>query len=269
MSEKEIFWADGDNPKMIDAFKNSQNTFKYFWRELSWEYRRIIPALNLACVKVAFSQEVEGRARPLVEHMWINEVSFDGNNVSGVLINNPNELTNVSNGDFVSIPLAQISDWLFAITESKPKGGLSKVFSSASKPRAYGGFTIQVMRSEMTTKERKEHDSAWGLDFGDYNEVLVVNEQKENPENLIEHPMSKNMREKLLDFLKDNPEEITNTDDDGLTLLHKETIAGNLTSVEVLLSLGASKDVKTNRGETPLDFAKKLNWEHIICVLGK
>lgn len=267
MADKEIFFADGNNPKMIEAFKNAQNTFKYFWRELSWEYRRIIPALSLSCVKIAFTQETENGQ--LVEHMWINEVQFDGNLVKGVLLNSPNELTNISNGDLVEIPFNQISDWLFAVAVSKPKGGLSKLFSATPKPRVYGGFTIQAMRSEMTNQERKEHDNAWGLDFGDYNKVLLVNGQEENPENLTEHPMSKNMAEKLIDFLKAHPNEITNADKQGITLLHKETIAGNLTSVEVLLSFSADKNIKTHKGETALDFAKRMNWEHLVDFLQK
>jgi uncharacterized protein YegJ (DUF2314 family) len=267
MTEEEIFFAKGDNPKMNKAFKDAQDTFKYFWRELSWEYRRIIPALNVACVKVAFTQEKENRQEPIVEHMWINDVEFDGNNVKGVLINSPNELTNVANGDIVDIPFNQISDWLFAITEQKAKGILSKLFSAAPKIKTYGGFTIQAMRSEMTNQERKQHDSAWGLDFGDYNEVLIVNEQKGNPENLIEHPMSKNMREKLVEFLNENPNAIKNFDEKGYSLLHKEAIAGNLTSVKVLIEAGSDKNIKTNQGETALDFAKKLNWAHIIPIL--
>ena len=268
MVNKEIFLADGDNPKMIEAFKNAQKTFKYFWRELSWEYRRIVPGLTVACVKIAFTQDVDNGQ--IVEHMWINNVQFDGNNVKGVLVNSPNELTNIANGDFVNVPLDQVSDWLFATYgNQKPKTGLAKLFSSTPKPVTYGGFTIQVMRSEMTNQARKEHDNAWGLDFGDFNEILLVNEQKEKPENLIEHPMSKNMREKLIEFLKEYPNEINNRDEEGLTLLHKETIAGNLTSIEVLLDNGADKSIKTNQGETALDFAKKMNWEHIIPVLEK
>jgi uncharacterized protein YegJ (DUF2314 family) len=250
MANKEIFWVDGENPKMIEARKNAQKTFKYFWRELCWERKRIVRALNIACVKITFTQETEDIENPIVEYMWINEVMFDGNNVTGVLINNPNELTNASKGDFISVTINQISDWLFALNY-----------------KTYGGFTIQAMRSEMTNQERKEHDNAWGLDFGDFNDVLFVYEQKEHPENLIEHPMSKNMREKLIDFLKQYPNEVTYFDENGLTLLHKETIAGNLTSVEVLLAAGADKNVKTNLGETALDLAKKVNWEHIIPIL--
>jgi len=268
MSNKEIFYADGNSPKMIEAFKNAQKTFKYFWRELSWEYRRIIPALTVSCVKVAFTQDTKDGQ--LLEHMWINEVEFDGNQVSGILINSPNELTNISNGDFVHVPLDQISDWLFAMyTNQKPKTGLSKLFSSTPKAVTYGGFTIQAMRSEMSKQERKEHDNVWGLDFGNDNDVLLVYEQKEHPENLIEHPMSYNMKEKLEEFLKQHPDEISIIDKDGFTLLHKETIAGNLTSVKVLLEYGADKNIKSNIGLSALDYAKKLNWEHIIPVLEK
>ncbi|KFF05484.1 DUF2314 domain-containing protein [Flavobacterium reichenbachii] len=245
MENTPIFFADGENPKMIEAFQKAQETFKYFWRELSWEYRRIIPGLDVACVKVAFTQEIDNET--VVEHMWINEINFDGENIYGILVNDPGELTNVSNGDEVAIPINQISDWLFA-----------------SQGKTYGGFTIQAMRSEMSEDEREAHDEAWGMDFGDYNDILVVFEQKEKPENLIEHPMSKNMKESLVDFIKNNPNEINGKDELGYTFLHRETIAGNSTSVQILIESGADKNAKTVHGKTPLDYAKELKWEHLI-----
>lgn len=270
MEQNPIFFADGADPKMIEAYKKAQETFKYFWREQSWEYRRIIPGLNVSCVKVAFSQEDPTSENPIVEQMWINEIDFDGDNVKGYLINEPNELTNIEVGDFVEVPLHEISDWLFAITPNvkKPKG-LSKLFSSSEEPlpKVYGGFTIQKMRSDMSPAERKDHDNAWQLDFGDYNDIEVVHEQKEKPENFIEHPMSKNMKEKFVEFLQNYPDELTNLDDNGLSLIHRETIAGNLSSIEVILSSGGDKNLKTTKGKTALDFAKQLNWEHLIPVL--
>lgn len=270
MEDNPIFFADGSDPKMIEAYKKAQDTFKYFWREQSWEYRRIIPALTVSCVKVAFSQDNPDDENPVVEHMWINDIDFDGDNVKGYLINEPNDVTNIQVGDYVEVPLHEISDWIFAIpsTEKKSKG-LSKLFSSSSEPipKAYGGFTIQKMRSDMSDTERKDHDNAWGLDFGDYNDIEVVNEQKDKPENLVEHPMSRNMKEDFVKFLVDYPDELTNTDENGLTLLHKETIAGNLSSVEVILETGGDKNLKTAHGKTALDYAKQLKWEHLIPVL--
>ncbi|UUW08864.1 DUF2314 domain-containing protein [Flavobacterium plurextorum] len=248
MENTSIFFADGENPKMIEAHKKAQETFKYFWRELSWEYRRIIPGLDVACVKLAFTQEIDDDI--LVEHMWINDINFDGDTIYGTLVNQPDELTNVNNGDEVQIPVNQISDWLFAI-----------------EGKTYGAFTIHVMRSEMSEDERKEHDKAWGLEFGDYSDIQVVSDQKEKPENLVEHPMSKNMKDSLVDFLKNNPNELTSKDELGYTFLHLETIAGNQSSVEILLQSGADTKAKTNNGKTALDFAKQLNWEHLIPLL--
>jgi len=248
MEETTIFYANGESPKMIEAYKKAQETFKYFWRELSWEYRRIVPGLDVACVKLAFTQDIDDET--IVEHMWINDVNFDGETIYGILVNDPNELTNVNNGDEIAIPIDQISDWLFAING-----------------KTYGAFTIHAMRSEMSDEEREAHDEAWGLEFGDFSDILVVNEQKEKPENLIEHPMSKNMKESLIEFLKSNPEEIEAKDDLGYTFLHREAIAGNQTSVELILKAGANADAKTNNGKTALDFAKELKWDHLIPVL--
>ncbi|MGI4874010.1 MAG: DUF2314 domain-containing protein [Janthinobacterium lividum] len=250
MDENQIFYSPAEDPKMAAAMQQAQATFKYFWRELSWEARRIVPALDLACVKVAFEEPLPGSELPLVEYMWLNDVAFDGDTVSGVLINDPDELTTVENGDFVQVPLSKVSDWLFYC-----------------EGQSYGGFTIQAMRAAMSEEERREHDEAWGLNFGDFNNILVVYGQKEHPENLVEHPMSLNMREKVQEFVRDYPAEITTADEAGYTFLHRETIAGNRTSVEVALQAGADRDVKTASGKTALDFARQLNWEHLLPVL--
>ncbi|WP_234859537.1 DUF2314 domain-containing protein [Aquimarina aquimarini] len=250
-SEEElpIFYAQKDS-KMQQAIDKARSTFKYFWRELSWEHRRIIPAHGFACVKVTFTQQFEGDDTPVTEHMWINEISFDGATIYGILVNQPNALTNIKQGDAVTISMEEITDWMISIAG-----------------KTYGGFTIQAMRSDMSEQERKAHDEAWGLDFGDYEDILTVFEEKENPQNLIEHPMSINMKEKLEEFLQENPDEIHKKYDNGYTMLINETIAGNKSSVEILIKAGADVNVKTDDEKTALDYAKLLNWEHLIPVL--
>ena len=111
MSQSEqspVFMFDDGDPEMQRAYQAARQSFRYFWRELSWERRRIIPGLDLACVKAPFS---DGKAKargkdPEVEHMWIGEIDFDGRNVRGELLNNPNWLTSVKAGDPAQIPLA-------------------------------------------------------------------------------------------------------------------------------------------------------------------
>lgn len=247
MKNKRIYYFD-EPPEMIDAYHKARKTFKYFWREVWWDYHRIIPGLDMAYVKVKFSQE-NGSEPPITEHMWIDEIDFDGFLVKGYLINTPDKLTNIQEGDYVEIPVGEISDWLFTIHQ-----------------KAYGGFTIQAMRAGMTKRERKKHDKLWGVDFGDPDNIQVVYEQDKHPENLTEHPMCKNI-ESLKEYLTQNPEIITNKDEAGYTMLQKEAIAGNKACVELLLQMGADKNVKTNDGYTAYDFAKQMEWEHLIPVL--
>src|SRR5688500_14663308 len=116
MSDSEpskVFWFKNDAPEMQRAYANARKTFRYFWRELSWERRRIVPALDLACVKAPFSDSDDEDAA--VEQMWLSEIDFDGRTVSGVLLNSPNELESVSEGDSVRILLTDITDWMYAI----------------------------------------------------------------------------------------------------------------------------------------------------------
>src|SRR5258708_28935318 len=98
MSESQpskVFLFDNNDPEMQRAYENARATFRYFWREGAWERRRIVPALDLACVKAPFSDGEQGtrtKDTPEVEHMWLSEVDFDGQFVSGVLLNAPNWL---------------------------------------------------------------------------------------------------------------------------------------------------------------------------------
>jgi ankyrin repeat protein len=75
------------------------------------------------------------------------------------------------------------------------------------------------------------------------------------------------MQQSFVDFLKQNPGELNAADEAGYTLLHKETIAGNRTTVEVLLQQGADASKRTASGKTALDYARQLNWEHLLPVL--
>lgn len=247
--DKGIVFAD-PSEEMLLATAQAQQNFKYFWREVYWEYRRIVPAHDLALVKVAFEQILPNETSPTVEHMWISQINFDGEHIHGILMNAPNELTNVSEGDEISILVADLSDWMFSTNN-----------------KVYGGYTIQALRSSMSNKQRKEHDDAWGLDFGDYRDIKLVFDQEEHPENLIEHPMSISMKEKAREFIKENPESVPSKDDKGLTMLHNEAIAGNKGIIEVLLGMGADKNNKSINGKKAIDYAKLMGWTHIVSIL--
>ncbi|WP_462109756.1 YegJ family protein [Campylobacter concisus] len=243
-----IYFVSSDEDYMQRAFEQARESFRYFWREVYWERRRIVPMLDYAMVKICFLDVVNGEE--VGEHMWIDDVEFDGETIYGTLINGPDAVQNVKLGDQISAKIDEMSDWLFSIDG-----------------RAYGGFSVQAMRSRMQKKELKEHDKEWRLDFGDFNDILVVYEQKEHPENLIEHPMSKNTYEQVKQYIKEHPNMVTDADGFGYTQLHNEAIAGNLNLVNLLLENGADKNVRTKSGKTAADFAENLGWSEIAKVL--
>jgi uncharacterized protein len=264
MSESKVFLFDNSDPEMQAAYEKARSTFRYFWREVAWERRRIIPALDLASVKAPFS---DGAARaptpdePEVEHMWLGEVDFDGEYVSGVLLNSPNWLTTVQEGDSARIALGQISDWMYSIAGE-----------------VYGAYTVNLLRSRMDPRERQQHDEAWGLEFGDPKKIRVAQGQKSggffkslfggrSEEEIGEHPMSENMGPALAEQLRKDPSFLTSTDDEGWTLLHHQALAGSAASVKILLDQGANPNAVTTSGKTPLQLARSLHWDKVIALL--
>jgi uncharacterized protein YegJ (DUF2314 family) len=257
-----VIMFKGDDEEMARASQQARETFRYFWRELSWERRRIVPGLDVSIVKAAFTDEPDSADSADVEceHMWIHEVGFNGDTVTGILGNAPNWLKSVSEGDEVKVPMSRLSDWLYAI-----------------RGRAYGGFTVNLLRLRMSKAERAEHDAVWGIDFGDPDTIDFVPEDfagkpsggflkrlfsskpKIDPVELAEreHPMSANMGDSLREFLTTDPEQVSEADENGWTMLHHRALAGSATSVAILLELGADRNAKTSSGQTAASLAEK------------
>lgn len=240
-----------ESPEMILAFDKAINTFKYFWRELYWEYRRIVPALELAYVKCAFIQEnTDDTNQPLIEYMWIDQVDFDGSTISGTLLNEPYIIDNVQAGETVRIQFESVVDWMFL-----------------SNGVVHGGFTIQEYRKTLNASDRKEYDEAWGIDFGNPDEILLAYDQKNCPENLDEHPMCKNMLDQFIDIINADPKIISEKDESGNQLLHREVLAGNYLFVREILTMNVNKLIMNNQSMTPLDLAYKMVWSNIVNLL--
>lgn len=269
----QVHFASDQDPAMQRAKENARDTFQFFWREMSWEARRIIPGLDLACVKVPFADPPELNHAPddaAVEEMWIDEVDFDGQVVTGKLLNSPNWLKSVSEGDQAKVPLNEISDWMYAI-----------------QGRVYGAFTVNVLRAHMGRSERRQHDEAWGTDFGDPAAVQVVPADwfgkksggllkrlfgGGDPPTLeeldeMEHPMAMNMTESFEEFLTNDPSNVHSKDERGFTFLHQQALAGTAIGVSILLKHGADPNVLTNHGMTPLALSRSLGWKQVSDVL--
>ncbi len=243
-----IYWVDNKDPEMREASVRAQATFRFFWRELSWERRRIVPAFNFFAIKTMFADRLLAERTPEdeVENMWLSEIEFDGRRLTGTLMNQPNRLKSINKGDIRSFPLEQLMDWMYA------------------GERAYGAFTVNLLRSRMTAVERQIHDEAWGLKFGEPSKILLVPREDADE---AEHPMSVNMVPSLRKFLGENPGVVNQPDEDGFTFLHRESLAGNANMVEILLENGADEGLTTKNGDRAMDLAKIMRWQRVINLL--
>lgn len=273
----EVFLRQNNDPEMTKACATAKHTFRIFWRELNWERHRIVPGLDLACVKFPFTDPTNGRTQtdaPDAEQMWVSDCSFDGVTITGTLLNSPNWLKSVKEGDTIKKPIKELSDWMYA-------------FSG----KVYGGFTVHLIRKRMGKAERKSHDDAWGLDFGDpetprlapaewygaEKKSTFLGKLFEKPaanltlEQIVQkdHPMALAMSSSLKEHLAENPEALHSTSDDGLSMLHVHCLAGSTPIVEVLLKSGADPHAATKNGMTPLRMAKLFSWAKIVDLLTK
>lgn len=243
----DVYYTPNDTTLQQIA-ETARNTIRFFWRELFWENHRIVKGLAIAAFKAPFSDEAEPRPDdPNVEHMWVGDVSFDGTRIAGRLLNSPNALREWSAGDVVDLELGEITDWMYAL------GG----------DRVYGAFTVQLMRTRMSPEERAQHDAAWGLEFGDPSEPLLVPWADTD----AEHPMAINMVPKGEEALRADPSQVNQRNARGWTLLHEHALAGSESLVRVLLELGADRTMTTPGSTTAHQLAVAGGWKRTAALL--
>lgn len=272
--QSQVYFNPGDDPEMATASEQARSTFRYFWRELTWERRRIVGALGVQAVKIEFADEpsVEMRTPPQSEHMWIADIDFDGYFVAGTLMNQPNWVRSVSAGDLVRVPLAQIDDWMYSRLD-----------------RAYGGFTVNLMRSRMGPEELHSHDTAWGLEFGDPAQVHVMPDfaaenrptpkkrgllgrrkpaEQSAPIDLdAEHPMAMNMVPAYTSQVLSDPSVVHYRDERGWTQLHHFALSGSVVCTQFFLDHGADPRACTDSGLSAAQLADSLGWHQVVALL--
>lgn len=250
MSET-VFPFNSDDPAMQEACAAAQRSFKFFWRELSWERRRIVPALDMAAIKLPFTDGPRSDGNGEFEMMWVGEIDFDGITLTGTLLNSPNWLTSVKQGYSVSSHFAYLNDWMMT-----------------SRGKAYGGHTVNLMRSRMGAGERAAHDQAWRLDFGDPSETRVeLKPTPSVPGAFSDHPMCVNMVPKYDAQIQSDPAIATAIDERGWTLLQRESLAGNLGMVKLLVRHGADIAARTPDGRDAATLAQGIGWDEIATFL--
>jgi uncharacterized protein YegJ (DUF2314 family) len=139
-----IEMVTSDDPDMNAAIEQARSTLDEFIESL----HSPSPTQVYFSVKAGFPYD------GTLEHIWLDDVSFDGQDFHGVLGNEPIYLDGLHLGDEVTVSTADVSDWMIV------DGG-----------RLLGGFTIHVLRSRMSDEERQQFDQDMGLLIGDQPEL--------------------------------------------------------------------------------------------------
>ena len=132
-----LTFADGDQ-QMNAAIAEAKRTIDEFIRNIGKNEGSGVKR----SLKVRFDTDKEP------EHIWVGDVKMTGQGFEGVLENEPVNIKGLKAGDKVTFSKNQISDWIL-ISEGKVKGG----------------FTIKVVRNQMSPDEQRAFDEQTGGAF--------------------------------------------------------------------------------------------------------
>lgn len=119
MNPDPVFWLSGDDDEMKAAILQAQQSFPEFMREVEADVLRRVPRLEAALVKAYF---FEAEMPDQGEHLFVEEVQVKGDAVRGTLSGTPQFVRGLTDGQSVTFPVSQISDW-FLVTDGQGRGG--------------------------------------------------------------------------------------------------------------------------------------------------
>lgn len=133
--EPDCIQVTDDDKHMAQAVQKARNTTKKFIAALR------SPKNNQSrfAIKKPF---IEGDK---VEHLWVNEVTFDGKMFHGKVDNEPVDIKAVRLGDEVSVRLEEISDWMYV-----------------QDGKLVGGYTICAVCRNLSPAEKKQFEQDAG-----------------------------------------------------------------------------------------------------------
>lgn len=126
-----------DDEVMNQAIAEANKTFDHF----NVAFKQPQEGYESFAIKVKFDTEDGGG-----EHIWIGDLTSDGKSYSGTVNNEPQLTKTVKFGDRITIDPKTISDWMYL-----DKGVLK------------GGYTIRVMKNNLSADEKKAFDQEVGF----------------------------------------------------------------------------------------------------------
>ena len=133
-NQPDIYGVQETDKEMNEAMKKANQTLADFNSAL------INPKIEVKALKVKFENETD------VEHIWISDVKLKDGKYSGILDNAPEYIKDHKIGDTINVDNKDISDWMYI-----------------ENGKLFGGYTIKVLRNQMSDSEREQFDAESGM----------------------------------------------------------------------------------------------------------
>jgi len=144
-STGKVIGVEENDEEMNAAMEAARDSFADFRSQVEADQMRPIPVIQSHMVKAYFADDSKPEEG---EHLWITDVSFSDDKISGVVASDPLDLPYPSLGDKVTFSLSELSDWLIV-----------------EDGKAAGAYTIQLLRRRMDPQELQSHDSSYPFSF--------------------------------------------------------------------------------------------------------
>lgn len=133
--EPDCFQVADNNKEMAQAVQKARKALPQFFDAV----RSLKSNQSRFAVKKPF---IEGEK---VEHLWVNDLSFDGRVFRGKVDNEPLDLKGVHLGDEVTVSPEEISDWMFV-----------------QDGKLVGGYTVRCCYRHLSSAEKKQFEKDAG-----------------------------------------------------------------------------------------------------------
>jgi uncharacterized protein YegJ (DUF2314 family) len=120
-----------ENQAVNDAIAKAKQTLPVFFARLA----KPEPGDSGFMIKIRF----ETSKPPSGEHVWARDIVRDGDKVSATIDTDPRDIPNVKRGQRVTVPVSQITDWLYVRNN-----------------RYHGAYTVRALLPYMDPKEAEE-----------------------------------------------------------------------------------------------------------------
>src|SRR5512147_2399142 len=119
-----------DDPEMVAAIAKGRETLPKFWQVFE----------KAEHGEKDFALKVKITDRHGTEHFWATDIERKDGKIMGTINNDPNIVSKVKLGDRITIPEADISDWLYM------RDG-----------KMHGNYTMRPLLKSMSAKEAAEY----------------------------------------------------------------------------------------------------------------